>query len=77
MKLEAGKKYKTREGDIVTIGDIHGDIRYPFLGSNGRMYTEGGYACEPWASPTDLIEEVKEEEFKFLGQDSALLWGRT
>lgn len=62
MKIEVGKTYKDRLGDIITIAgkDVyHTTSTYPYLGDNASIYMEDGRydsmgACEDY----DLIEEV-------------------
>ena len=58
MKLEVGKTYRNRNGDLVTIrhffeGDIH-----PFIGSDGHRYNEDGWFYDQGQqSNYDLIKE--------------------
>jgi len=65
MKLEAGKKYKNRNGEVK--GPLEKSEvsfrQYPFFDNLGDTWTSGGgyHKPHPW-HPKDLIEEVKDEE---------------
>ena len=62
MKLEVGKTYKDREGNLVTIvskGSYHSTNIYPYLGNNASSYMEDGRFREyDLYHDYDLIEEV-------------------
>ncbi len=67
MKLEVGKKYKTRSRgmvDIVHCSEDSTDFKWPYYGiavDSGLhiTYTENGHRLDPMnESPFDLIEEV-------------------
>lgn len=64
MKLEVGKKYKSRRGDIVTITTRTRDcgIDYPFSDNEENSYTESGNFYSYMRSEEDLIEEVAQEK---------------
>lgn len=65
MKLEIGKKYKSRDGKIYTITSFNGST-YGYS-SVPAMWYDGGYAlCNKAPHPYDLIEEVKESNMEFL-----------
>lgn len=65
MKLEIGKKYKSRDGKIYTITSFNGST-YGYSAVTAMWY-EGGYAlCNRAPHPYDLIEEVKESNMEFL-----------
>ncbi len=65
MKLEIGKRYKSRSGIVYTITTFNGST-YGY-GSVSAMWYEGGYAlCNRAPHPYDLIEEVKECNMEFL-----------
>lgn len=61
MKIEHGKIYKSRAGDLVTVTlDGRGD--FPFSGSDGRTYTKNGsYLITGEPSPLDLIEVAPQQ----------------
>lgn len=61
MKLEVGKRYKNRLGEIVTIVSKGvDDLLFPFAGNNGIDYTQGGKYWQHLESSNDLIEECVE-----------------
>jgi hypothetical protein len=65
MKLEIGKRYKSRSGIVYTITTFNGST-YGYA-SVSAMWYEGGYAlCNRAPHPYDLIEEVKECNMEFL-----------
>lgn len=65
MKIEIGKKYKSRDGRVYTITCFNGST-YGYS-SVAAMWYEGGYAlCNRAPHPYDLIEEVKESKMEFL-----------
>lgn len=61
-KLEVGKTYKDREGNVVTIvskDSYHSTSIYPYLGNNASIYMEDGRFREyDLHHDYDLIEEV-------------------
>lgn len=59
LKLEVGKTYRNRAGEVVKIVEYDGDPEYPYRGSDGEWYTESGNL---WyrERPGDLVEEVEE-----------------
>lgn len=62
MKLEYGKKYKTRGGDIVGPLVSGRKAKYPFADDKGTSWTAGGHLwwderIEDW----DIVEEVTDE----------------
>lgn len=68
LKLEFGKKYVTRGGDIVTIirydsnYSING-VKYPYIGSNYRTYRQDGdffVGDENEFDDSDIIKEYEE-----------------
>ena len=64
MKLEVGKKYRRRDGEIVVIIDKSVGDGYPFYSDSGDYYTEGGnyWAESGNLDSTDLIEEYIEPQ---------------
>ena len=69
MKLELGKSYRNREGDITSIVRIDSDAHYPYRCRMGNSYTmTGNYYRDLAEHKYDLIEEVQhnqeEEEMK-------------
>jgi hypothetical protein len=62
MKIEIGKTYKDRVGDIVTIAGknpYHDDYMYPYIGNNASTYMEDGrFRQSDKYHDYDLIEEV-------------------
>ena len=60
MKIEVGKKYKTIEGDIITIKKEDIKSAYPYLGSNNMTYLAKGSIWRNGKNKNDLIEEVIE-----------------
>ena len=62
MKIEVGKTYKDREGNVVTIvskDSYHSTSIYPYLGNNASSYMEDGrYRDYDKYHDFDLIEEV-------------------
>lgn len=58
LLLEVGKKYKTREGKIVT---IESEDDEDYLGDNSKVYYANGRHFLAYEDEFDLIEEVKEE----------------
>jgi hypothetical protein len=66
IKLEVGKTYRSREGEEVKIVRKNNKNIFPYQGSNGKLYYEGGkwsYVTEE--HPKDLIEEVPEIRHTF------------
>ena len=62
LKLQVGKTYRSREGEVVKIVRKNNKGWVYWEGSNGRWYYEGGkgsFAAEE--HPKDLIEEVPSE----------------
>lgn len=67
MKLEVGKKYVTRRGDIITITEYDGDyefngVKYPYRGSNGFTYTEDGDLMVLEEDHVGYLDIIKEHE---------------
>ena len=63
MKIELGKTYRTRGGEVVKItADLRvstaSDLFYPFQASNGQTYTAQGTVWTRLPSELDLVEEV-------------------
>ena len=57
MKLEVGKSYVARNGDIEKIIGNDGHMSFPFDGISGRSYTPNGSERLFPESPFDLILE--------------------
>lgn len=66
MKLEVGKTYKTRDGQIVKITAYAGGVHWPFSGElNGVIdfwESNGVWSSGKTESDKDLIEEVNTDE---------------
>ena len=57
LKLEVGKTYLNRKGEVVKIVGTNDSI-WPFFGDNEESYNEQGrYYSANWSSPDDLIDE--------------------
>lgn len=73
VRLELGKKYKTRKGEVVTIIREDGGGR-PFLGNNGSWYDiEGLVFDNRFPDVDDLVEEVKDEGLLFKDYEQYML----
>ena len=57
MKLEVGKTYRARNGEIVTIKEYHKGVIFPFKGDDDNLYSLTG-AYHFTKHNLDLIEEV-------------------
>lgn len=57
MKLEVGKSYVARNGNVVTIEEFDEFEKYPYLGGNGEAYAENGDYCLGAETQLDLIRE--------------------
>lgn len=64
LKLEIGKKYRNRKGEVVEIVNYQPHPCYPFIGSSGKAYMENGRWSNMNMDQQDLIEEVIEEPVK-------------
>lgn len=62
-KLEVGKYYRARNGDIVEIFDKCILTTHPYAGLNGRYYRHNGSSGFFKETEFDLIEEVVKEPF--------------
>jgi hypothetical protein len=62
LRLEVGKSYKNRDGDIVKIVSYHSNSVFPFLDQHEISYKDDGSFREPTDGEyyLDLIEEVTE-----------------
>lgn len=58
MKLEVGKTYKNKKGEIVTISRKRKGKLWDFVADNGFTYREDGVFAR-YESLEDLIEEIK------------------
>lgn len=65
LKLEVGKSYVNRTGEVVEIVQKDEDVNWPYVDSNGDVYEECGYFCNgiSWRE-LDLIEEYVEDSTK-------------
>lgn len=65
LKLEVGKRYVNRTGEVVEIVQKDKDVNWPYVDSNGDVYEECGYFCNgiSWRE-LDLIEEYVEDSTK-------------
>lgn len=61
VKLEHGKRYRARNGDVVTVVYDERLQPFPFSGDNGCTYTVDGRHVRYRETKRDLIEEVTEE----------------
>jgi hypothetical protein len=61
MKLEVGRVYKRRDGNLCEIiACDKNDIDYPFKSNEGNWYTKyGGYYFDDTLSDHDLVEEIE------------------
>lgn len=59
MKLEVGKSYVARNGDIEKIIGNDGHMSFPFDGISGRSYTPNGSSHYGPDTKFDLIREHK------------------
>lgn len=57
MKLEVGKSYFSREGDIVYIAHCFPSHTYPYQDSSGNTYLEDGTSLQGKISFRDLVQE--------------------
>ena len=64
LKLEVGKSYINRKGEVVRIVKKHGG-RYPCQGNNSKWYAEDGSFDLFPELPEDLIEEVTDPILQF------------
>lgn len=65
MKIEVGKTYKTKGGDVVKIIAMDPyDNTYPYEGSNDCWYTSTGTYYNGWSSDPefDLIDDGSDNE---------------
>ena len=73
LKLEVGKKYRSRKGmvvEIIAYRLLDDDDLFPFQGCNGIWYKENGQLNVGLVdSPYDLIEEIKEEKMEKVEKD--------
>jgi hypothetical protein len=66
LKLEVGKTYRSREGEEVKIIRKNNNNIFPYQGSNGEWYYEGGkWSHFAEEHPKDLVEEVTEIRHTF------------
>lgn len=65
LKLEVGKKYVNRAGEIIEIVQKDKDVNWPYVDSNGDDYEECGYFYDGISlKESDLIEEYIEDSTK-------------
>ena len=65
LKLEVGKSYVNRAGEVVEIVQKDKDVNWPYVDSNGDVYEECGYFCDGISlKEFDLIEEYIEDSTK-------------
>lgn len=58
LKLEVGKKYINRAGEVIEIIQKDEDVNWPYISSDGNCYEEHGYFCDGIIlKGFDLIEE--------------------
>jgi len=73
LKLEVGKTYRNRKGEVVKIVGTNDSI-WPFFGDNEESYNEEGrYYSANWDSPDDLIDEGPDPILIFLHPRMELL----
>ena len=61
LKLEVGKKYVNRTGEVIEIIQKDEDVNWPYVDSNGDCYKESGHFCDGIIlKESDLIEEYVE-----------------
>jgi hypothetical protein len=76
IKLEAGKYYKTREGQkAYVVGRMKGTCDYPWIGQIGDAFpfywTDEGVGSPRCVMVDDLVEEWKEPE---TGEGALYVW---
>jgi hypothetical protein len=60
LKLEVGKKYRARNGDIVFIASMDDDIpSFPFKSEENVWYERNGRSLNWFGNQSDLIEEIE------------------
>lgn len=65
MKLEAGKAYMTREGEVIEIISLDdSDPVYPALGHNKHWYTYDGRMCKYSKTKSDLVVDKRRKHDK-------------
>lgn len=65
LKLEVGKSYVNRAGEVVEIVQKDKDVNWPYVDSNGESYEEQGYFCDGISlKEFDLIEEYIKDSTK-------------
>ena len=57
LKLEVGKKYVNRAGEVVEIVQKDKDVDWPYVDSNNDTYEENGLRCYSLTHGKNLIEE--------------------
>src|SRR6476659_5762331 len=76
MKLEVGKKYVARNGDVVQIVECDWEVQYPFEGDNDRSYLTDGSEYRTQVSTLDLISEYQEPSNFIVGNTYTDAGGR-
>lgn len=80
MKIEAGKYYKNRRGDVLGPVESHNDEDFPFMTMTFgvlRTYTpEGGYFGDEY-DDNDLVEECNEDGSPIVVQSNPLTADRS
>lgn len=61
LKLEVGKSYKNRKGDIEKITDFLIWKDQPLIGASGGIYKVNGTSFDGKGDVYDLVEEIEEE----------------
>lgn len=64
LKLEVGKKYRTRNGFLVEVTNKLYGRTHPYVGDNGCNYSEDGRYLYTIERNEDLVEEITEPETK-------------
>jgi hypothetical protein len=62
LKLEVGKRYRRRDGEVVTISWRCGSEDYPFVANTDYSYDEDGRYLSGDEHAFDLVEEVADEQ---------------
>ena len=62
MKLEVGKTYKTRNGEVVVIKDFDNSFGWPFVGvllGEDHLWSESGnWGSGAYQHPLDIVSEI-------------------
>lgn len=60
IRLEVGKWYEQKDGEVIKIVSLSGCAGYPFRGSDGETYTTFGAYYISTPTGRDILKEVPE-----------------